>query len=157
MRKNLLSKTRSRAAGVGLLGSFALTACGDTKCVEKTTQYTTSVATVGYVGPTEGKPVARFDLTQDFVSHEPYAACATGPLQDVGVVSLMVTSLAATPLAISYDVQGVNAQGILLWDREGVIQRIEPGQTLDVGEVSVSPTHVDVGAKVVLKSVTILP
>ena len=157
MLERLLTDSRSRATALALLASLALVACSDEQCVVKTTQYTASVSTVGYVGPTEGKPVARFDLTQDFISHEPYAACAEGPLQDVGVVTLKVTSLAATPLAIEYDVQGVNAEGTLMWSQAGVIQRINPGETLDVGEVSVSPTKVDAGARVILKSVTILP
>ena len=32
-------------------------------------------------------------------------------------------------------------------------QRIAPGQTVDVGQISTSPTHVDLGAKVILTAV----
>ena len=139
-----------------LVSLLAVAGCDGEKCITTTTQYVTTVSTVGYVGPTQGQPVARFDLTQDFISHTPYEACAQGPLQDVGAVHLSVTSTASTPLAIEYDVQGLNADGIPVWFQPGVIQRIDPNQTLDMGTISVSPTHVDLGARVVLKAVTVL-
>jgi hypothetical protein len=149
--------SRSRTGRVALLSAFAAAGCADAKCIVTTTQFTTSVTTVGYVGPTLGQPVARFDLTQDFVSHEPYAACAQGPLQDVGAVRLSVTSTATAPLALDFEVQGLNADSIPVWSQPGTIQRIMPGETVEVGQISVSPTHVDHGAKVILKSVAILP
>jgi hypothetical protein len=149
--------SRSHIGRWALLSAVAVAGCADEKCTVTTTQYTTSVTTVGYVGPTLGKPVARFDLTQDFISHEPYAACAQGPLQDVGAVRLSVTSTATAPLAIEYDVQGLNADSIPVWSQPGLIQRIMPGETVEVGQISVSPTHVDHGARVILKSVNILP
>ena len=144
-------------ARVALVTLLAVAGCGGPECVTQTTQYSKSVNTVGYAGPTQGQPVARFDLTQDFVTHTPYKACAQGPLQDVGAVRLTVTSMASTPLAIEYDVQGLNAVGVMIWDRAGTIQRIMPNETVEVGDVGVSPTHVDVGARVVLTSVTVLP
>jgi len=149
--------SRSRVGRLALFSMFALAACGDEKCIVKTTQYTTSVSTVGYVGETLGQPVARFDLTQDFISHEPYKACADGPLQDVGVVRLSVTSMSSKPLAIEYDVQGLNPDSVPVWFQPGSIQRINPQETMDMGEITVSPTHVNVGARVILKSVTVLP
>lgn len=146
-----------RIGRVVLVSLLAVAGCGEEKCVTTTAQYTTTVSTVGYVGPTQGQPVARFDLTQDFIYHTPYEACAQGPLQDVGVVRLTVTSTASTPLSIAYDVQGLNADGIPVWFQPGVIQRINPQETLDMGELTVSPTRVNLGAKVVLTSVTVLP
>ena len=148
MLERFVIVSRSHIGRVALLSAVAVAGCADEKCIVSTTQYTTSVTTVGYVGPTLGQPVARFDLTQDFISHEPYAACAQGPLQDVGAVRLSVTSIAATPLAIEFDVQGLNADSIPVWSQPGQIQRIAPGQTVEVGQISTSPTHVDHGAKV---------
>jgi len=133
-----------------------LVACKGPECVVQTTQYTTSVSTVGYIGPTQGKPVARFDLTQDFITHTPYEACAQGPLQDVGVVRLKVTSLAAKPLELKFDVQGLNADSIPVWKQAVVIPRIAPNETLDLGEVTVTPTQLRLGALIVLSGVTVL-
>ena len=147
----------NRIARVVLVSLLALAGCGSEKCITTTSQYTTSVNTVGYVGPTQGQPVARFDLTQDFINHTPYEACAQGPLQDVGVVHLSVTSTSSTPLRLEYDVQGLNADGIPVWFQPGVIQRIDPKETLDMGTITVSPTRVNLGAKVVLTSVKVLP
>lgn len=147
----------NRIARVVLVSLLALAGCGSEKCITTTSQYTTSVNTVGYVGPTQGQPVARFDLTQDFVNHTPYEACAQGPLQDVGVVHLSVTSTSSTPLRLEYDVQGLNADGIPVWFQPGVIQRIDPKETLDMGTITVSPTRVNLGAKVVLTVVKVLP
>ena len=142
---------------VALLSLLAAGACRDEQCVVQTTQYTASVNTVGYYGPTTGQPVARFDLTQDFVSHTPYSACAQGPLQDVGVVTLRVTSLSSAPLALAFDVQGLNKEGIPVWMQPMVIARLDPNQTVDLGQVTVSPTRLDLGAKVVLTQADILP
>ena len=147
----------NRIARVVVVSLLALAGCGSEKCITTTSQYTTSVNTVGYVGPTQGQPVARFDLTQDFVNHTPYEACAQGPLQDVGVVHLSVTSTSSTPLRLEYDVQGLNADGIPVWFQPGVIQRIDPKETLDMGTITVSPTRVNLGAKVVLTAVKVLP
>ena len=142
---------------LALLSLLVVAGCGEEPCVVQTTQYTASVNTVGYVGPTLGLPVARFDLTQDFVSHTPYEACREGPLQDVGVVRLTVTSLAATPLALEFDVQGLNKDSIPAWKQAGSIARIMPGETVDVGRVFVTPTRVNLGARIVLTAVTVLP
>jgi hypothetical protein len=147
----------TRIGRIVLLSLLAVAGCGGEKCITSTSQYTTSVNTVGYIGPTQGQPVARFDLTQDFVNHTPYQACAQGPLQDVGVVHLSVTSTSSTPLAIEYDVQGLNADGIPVWFQPGVIQRINPKETLDMGTITVSPTRVNLGARVILTSVKVLP
>ena len=87
----------------------------------------------------------------------PYRACAQGPLQDVGVVRLKVTSLSATPLEIVYDLQGTNAEKIPVWSYVDSSATRMPGQTRDKGAVNVSPTHVDKGARVVPKRVTLLP
>jgi hypothetical protein len=148
---------RMRIACVAFAMSLLVAGCGGEQCVTRTTQYKTSVNAVGNAGATQGLPVARFDLTQDFVSHTPYKACAQGPLQDVGTIQLTVTSTASTPLAIEFDVQGLNAEGTMVWFQPGKIQRIMPGETLAVGTISVSPTHVDAGARVILTSVTPLP
>jgi hypothetical protein len=157
MRERFLIDSRPRISRTALVLLLAVAGCHGPECVVSTTQYTTSVSASGIVGPTQGLPVARFDLTQDFVTHTPYEACVEGPLQDVGVVSLKVTSTASATLAIEFDVQGLNADGTPVWFQRETIQRIAPGQTVDVGEVSTSPTHVDKGARVILTSVTVVP
>jgi hypothetical protein len=157
MRDRFVIEPGRRIARTALVSLLVVAGCGDEKCVVSTTQYRTSVSTVGYIGATQGQPVARFDLTQDFISHTPYEACAQGPLQDVGVVRLSVTSMATAPLAIEYDVQGLNTDGIPVWFQPGAIQHINPQETVDMGQITVSPTHVDVGARVILTSVKVVP
>ena len=115
MRERVVIDSRRRIAVVAAVSLLAVGACKDEQCVVATTQYTTSVTLTGSSGPTTGQPIARFDLSQDFISHTPYRACAQGPLQDVGVVRLKVTSLSATPLEIVYDLQGTNAENIPVW------------------------------------------
>jgi hypothetical protein len=157
MLESAVTGSRRRIVLVTLASLLAAGACKDEQCVVQTTQYTASITTVGYYGPTTGKPIARFDLTQDFVSHTPYRACAQGPLQDVGVVTLKVTSLATVPLALAFDVQGLNKDSIPVWKQPMVITRLDPSASVDLGQVTVSPTHLDLGAKVILTQADILP
>jgi hypothetical protein len=157
MGQRMLIDSRRHIALTTLLSLLALGACKDEQCVVQTTQYTASVTTTGYFGPTTGQPIARFDLTQDFISHTPYAACAQGPLQDVGVVRLKVTSLSPTPLALSFDVQGLNKDSIPVWKQLMVLPRLDPNTTVDLGQVTVSPTKLELGALIVLTQADILP
>jgi hypothetical protein len=159
-RLKLSGRKRDTWIPTGRLAAASLmfaAACQGSECVVQTTQYTTSVNTVGYIGPTEGKPVARFDLTQDFVTHTPYEACAQGPLEDVGAIRATVTNISSLPLLLVFDLQGVNAAGIMVWDHVAKVERILPNETVDLGQVGVSTFHVDLGAKVVFTEVTILP
>jgi len=148
---------RARVARVALASLLLIAGCGDEKCITQTTQYTTSVNSLGFVGPTLGQPVARFDLTQDFVSHTPYRACAQGPLQDVGAIRASITSTASAPIAIEFEIQGVNTSGIPVWSSRGRVERLMPKETRELGWVATSATHLDAGAKVVLTEVTVLP
>jgi hypothetical protein len=157
MLERMLIDSRRRTALVAMLSLLVVGACKDEQCVVQTTQYTTSVTANATLGATTGQPIARFDLSQDFISHTPYTACAQGPLQDVGVVRLKVTSLSAAPLLVVYDLQGTNAEGVPVWSYVDSIGTLMPSQTLDKGAVNVSPTHVDKGARVVLKRLTVLP
>jgi hypothetical protein len=157
MIARMLTDSPRRAVLVAMVSLLAVAACKDEQCVVATTQYATSVTSTGSFGPTIGQPIARFDLSQDFISHTPYRACAQGPLQDVGVVRLKVTSLSPTPLEVVYELQGTNAEGIPVWFYVDSIGTLLPSQTLDKGAVNVSPTHVDKGARVILKRVTVLP
>lgn len=157
MLESIVIESRRRIGAVVLASVLLLAGCGEEKCVVSTTQYTASVTTTGYFGPTTGQKVARFDLTQEFISHTPYRACAQGPLQDVGVVTLKVTSLSAVPLALAFDVQGLNKDSIPVWKQNMVIARLNPGETVDAGQVTVSPTHLDLGALIVLTQADILP
>jgi hypothetical protein len=152
-RRNRMTRT-GRLAAISLC---FLAACGS-DCVEKTTQYNFSVSTVGYVGATLGLPVARFDLTQNFITHEPYEACAQGPLVDIGVVDLKITSLASTPLFIKYDVQGLNASGTPVWshaDTIGVV--IAPSQSISVAHIASTAQPLGSGsARVLLQAAEIV-
>ncbi len=148
-----------RTGRVAAFSLCFLAACGGSDCVEKTAQYDFSVSTVGYVGATLGLPVARFDLTQNFVTHEPYAACAQGPLVDVGVVDLTITSLASAPVFIKYDVQGLNTSGNPVWshaDTIGIV--VAPSQTISVGQIAVTAQPLNTGkARVLLQAAEIVP
>jgi len=147
-----------RTSRVAAISLCFLAACGGDKCVEKSTQYAFSVSTVGYAGATQGLPVARFDLTQNLITHEPYEACAQGPLVDVGVVDLTITSLASTPLFIKYDVQGLNPSGNPVWshaDTLGLV--IAPSQSISVGQIAVTPQSLGDGkARVLLQAAEIV-
>ena len=78
--------------------------------------------------------VARFDLTQDFVTHTPYEGLRAGAAPDAGNVALSITSLAPAPVFIKYDVQGLNASGTPVWSHADTIGvRLAPNQTLSVG------------------------
>jgi len=145
-----------RVAAFALVTLLAVGGCGGAECVTQTTQYAANVSTVGNFGPMNGLPIARFDMTQDFITHTPYEACAQGPLQDVGVVRLKVTSLANKALALKFDVQGLNPDGLPVWKQLLVIQRIGPSETLDLGEVIVTPTLLRNGATIVFSDVTIV-
>jgi hypothetical protein len=134
-------------------------ACGGgSECKVETIHYTKSLNAVGY-GETEGVTVARFDLTQDFVSHTPYAACADGPLQDVGNVSLSITSLVPKPILLRYDVQGLSADGVPKWSHPDTLGvRLEPSQTISVGQIVTTPVQLGVGgARVLLQTAQYVP
>ena len=159
-RRNVAGRASDLWTLTGRLAAASLmlvAACKGPECVVETTQYSTSVSTVGYIGPTQGQPVARFDLTQDFITHTPYEACAQGPLEDVGAIHATVTNISSLPLLLVFDLQGVNAAGLMVWDHVARVERILPNETADLGQVGVSTFHVDLGAKVVFTEVTILP
>lgn len=150
-------RTRSRPFVVFAIVLAA--ACGGAECKVETVQYTKSLDAIGYTGATLGVKLARFDLSQDFITHTPYEACAQGPLQDVGVVSLKITSLVSTPVLLRYDVQGLNADSIPVWshpDTLGVI--IPPKQTVDVGQIFTSPQPLGQGgARLLLQTAQYAP
>jgi hypothetical protein len=147
-------------ACLGFGATMALVAalgCGGPECTVATTQYTTTFTALGNIGATVGKPVARFDLTQDFVSHTPYAACKEGPLEDVGAIRATVTNVSSTPLVLQFDLQGINARGIMVWDHVARVERLAPNETADLGTVGISPIHVDLGANAVFTEITVVP
>jgi hypothetical protein len=149
---------RSRLLAVGAI--VLVVACGGgAECKVQDIQYTKSLNGIGFGGETQGVAVARFDLTQDFISHTPYAACAQGPLQDVGNVSLTVTSLAPKPLFLKYDVQGLDESGIPVWSHADTIGvTLAPSQTLSVGQIITSPQQLGVGgARVSLQAAEYVP
>ena len=129
--------TRSR--GLAAIAIVLVVGCGGSECKVSDVMYTKSLNAVGYAGATQGVTVARFDLTQDFITHTPYEACAQGPLADAGNVSLKITSLASAPVFIKYDVQGLNASGTPVWSHADTLGlRIAPNQIVDVGTIFTS-------------------
>src|SRR5258705_2003491 len=108
----------TRSGRLAAISIALLVGCGGSECKVENVEYTKSLNAVGYAGATQGVTVARFDLSQDFVTHTPYEACAQGPLQDAGVVQLTITSLASAPIFIKYDLQGLNASGTPVWSHQ---------------------------------------
>jgi hypothetical protein len=132
---------------------------GGSECKVADVQYTKSLNGVGFGGETQGVAVARFDLTQDFITHTPYSACAQGPLQDVGNVSLTITSLVSKPVFIRYDVQGLNTSGVPVWSHPDTLGiTLTPSQTVSVGQITTSPQKLgEGGARVLLQTAEYVP
>ena len=147
-----------RRIALGTLASLlAVGACKDDQCVVETTQYTSS-ATAMSVWETPARPIARWDLTQDFVSHTPYKACAQGPTQDVGVVRAKITGLWPVPVKLYYDVQGVGSDSIPVWFHYDSVQSVKPNETVDVGEVIITPAKLGtVTPRVLISKILTLP
>jgi hypothetical protein len=101
---------------------------------------------------TNGAPVARFDLRQDFTR---YAAACTET--SGGPISLSIVSTAPIPLRFDYSLEGLGATGLLVWRYVGTINRIAPGQRIDVGQVASTPVRVDVAARATLAGVVSVP
>lgn len=141
---------------VVLAAALSAAACKGDSCTVATQVFTTSVNGTGF-GPTEGVPIAKFDLTQDFVSHTPYAACTTGPLQDVGVVRVTVTGTYTTPVAVKYELQGLNAAKTPVWSYIDSIPRLAPGDKITRTDIATSATTLDGGARVIFTAINPVP
>jgi len=146
----------SRLAAISIV---FLAGCGGSDCKVEDVQYTKSVDAVGYVGATKDVTVARFELTQDFITHTPYAACADGPLQDVGNVSLTIKSVASQPVFLKYDVQGLNTSGVPVWSHADTLGvTLAPNQSLSVGQIATTAEPLDPGgARVLLQAANYVP
>ena len=151
---------RIRSRLVAVCAIVLVVACGGgSECKVETIHYTKSLNGVSSGGETQGVTVARFDLTQDFISHTPYAACAQGPLQDVGNVSLSITSLVPKPVLLRYDVQGLNTSGIPVWSHPDTLGlTLNPNQTVQLGVITTSPVQLGQGgARVSLQTAQYVP
>jgi hypothetical protein len=144
-----------RYIGLATIAGLLAIGCSDPTCVTATTTYAQSIDFVGNTVLTEGMPIARFDVTQNFVSHTPYKACLT--LQDVGVVDLTVTSTASSPMFLVYDVQGLTAGGNPAWGYRDTIPRITPGQAITRNRITTTPTLLSLGARVIVTVVNPVP
>jgi len=151
MRECVMIGSRRRITLGALASLLAVGACKDERCVVSTTQYTSS-ATAMAVWETPAKPVARFDLTQDFVSHTPYTACAQGPTQDVGIVRAKATSQWPVPVTLFFYVQALSPDSIPYWFHYDSIMVFKPNETVDLGEVTTTPTKLGVVTTRVLVS-----
>jgi hypothetical protein len=157
MFERVMIHSQRRIALSALASLLAVGACKDEQCVVSTTQYTSS-ATAMAVWETPPTPVARFDLTQDFVSHTPYKACAQGPTQDVGVVRAKTTSLWPVPVKLFYDVQAVGSDSVPVWFHYDSILVFKPNETVDLGEIITTPTKLGaVTPRVLVSKIFTLP
>ena len=150
---------RIRSRLVAVCAIVLVVACGGgSECKVETIHYTKSLNGVSSGGETQGVTVARFDLTQDFVSHTPYTACAQGPTQDVGVVRAKITSLWPVPVRLFYDVQAVGSDSVPRWFHYDSIMVLKPNETVDVGDVITTPTKLStVTTKVLVSKIFTLP
>lgn len=99
-----------------------------------------------------GAPVATFRLNQTHVSVS--SSCSGG---NGSAVTLSVSSIAPVPLKFDFQVQGVGATGLVVWNHAGSVPRLAPGQTLDLGQVARTPVRVDVGARAFLSNIVTVP
>lgn len=134
---------------VAALGLVFGTACSDPSCTVTEQVYTASADVV----PPGGSAVARVDAAQTFKKYGP-AGCSGEPLQSVGVVSATITSTSATPMHLTFVVQGLDANGNTTWafpkgtgalgDPNPTVFTIDPfgaGQSVDLGEVATTTTR----------------
>lgn len=132
-------------------------ACTDPSCTEKLETYT---ASADAAAPTGGTTVAHLDLAQTFKTYGP-AGCSGEPLQSVGVVTATVSNVTPTPIAISFSLQGLTAGGVPAWHYPDtawvVVPRMEPSQSIDLGEVATTTTKLTGGAKLIVTSFEQLP
>jgi hypothetical protein len=143
------------ATAAGAAAAAVLWGCKMPTCVATETPYAYGVDLAATAGPRSGLPVAHFDVVQNFVTHAPIG-CDGAPTQDVGAVTLSITSTAPVAQYFLYSVQGLNAVGPV-WAYEDTVKSIAPGQTLTVQRIAVSPLKLTFGARVLLKDVTPLP
>ncbi|MCC6930712.1 MAG: hypothetical protein IT359_17110 [Gemmatimonadaceae bacterium] len=117
-------------------------------CEESTQLLTNSFNTYTVTGA----PVATFSLSQHHRSASASCGDASG-----GAVTLSVTGIAPVPLRFEFQVQGVGATGLVVWNHAGSVPRLAPGQTLDLGQVARTPVRVDVGARALLSNIASVP
>jgi hypothetical protein len=149
MRRGLcLAALAAVAFGVG---------CTDPSCTEKLETYT---ASADAAPPAGGSMVAHLDLAQTFKTYGP-AGCSGEPLQSVGVVTATVTNVTSAPIALSFTLEGLNTAGIPAWHYPDtawvVVPRMEPSQSIDLGEVATTTTKLTGGARLILTSYEQLP
>ena len=129
----------TRSSRLAAISIVLLAGCGGSECKVENVEYTKSVNATGYAGATQGVTVARFDLTQNFVTHTPYAACAQGPLRTS--VSSRSPSRASRrlPCSSSTTSRGSTPAALPVWSHADTIGvTIAPNETLAVGQISTS-------------------
>lgn len=143
-----------RSAGVAIVATAAccLAACTEPSCTERDVVYTASVEGA----PPGGAPTAHFELAQTFKSYGP-VGCKGEPFQPVGVVTATVTSLATEPVALSFELQGLNDAGVTAWGTPGGLAHIHPGETVDLGTIAISTSRLQAGARALVTGVQQLP
>jgi hypothetical protein len=130
----------------------ALAACSDPTCSERQSVYTASADGA----PVGSPPVAHFELAQVYKSYGP-VGCRGEPFQPVGVVTATVTSLATEPIALSFELQGLRTDGVVVWGSPGGLAHIHPGETIDLGQVTIATTRLQGGARALVSEAEPLP
>jgi hypothetical protein len=143
-----------RTVSISLVATAAccLAACTEPTCTERDVVYTAS----GDGAPAGGAPVAHFELSQTFKTYGP-VGCSGEPFQPVGVVRATVTSLATEPIALSYELQGLNEVGVTAWGAPGALPHLHPGETVDLGQVAIATARLEAGTRVLVTEVVPLP
>jgi hypothetical protein len=143
-----------RVTGISLVAVTAccLAACTDPTCTEQDVVYTSSVDGA----PSGGAPVAHFELSQTYKSYGP-VGCSGEPFQPVGVVTATATSLVSEPVALSFELQGLNEEGVTSWGSPGALAHIHSGETVDLGPVAVATARLQSGARAFVTEVVPLP
>lgn len=154
--------SRSRLSSILLVPTFALmlTAahCHKPSPVEPdppeacvAAQETTHAAFPTYAS--NGQAVAEFRLTHVLTSYTPNGCQAS-----TGQNTLVITSMAAVPVAFSYTLYKLRVDNTVSWSYNGNVTRLAPGQSIDQGVVSNALGRANAGSwRVVFNSLSQVP
>jgi hypothetical protein len=137
---------------VALAALAAVVGCTEPACRETDTLYTSTVD----VASKNGTPLARVDLAQVYKTNGP-SGCNGEPLETVGIVTGTVTGTAPAAVTISYEIQGLNAEGVPVGAYPDSLPRVEPGASVPLGDLMTTTAPLSGGARVVLKSYAAVP
>ena len=129
------------AAAVGFEG-----ACCAITCPSPCTPETTRRAQSRIVALADGRPLARFDLTQSVTAH--LGDC---PADDhaTGAIFLSITNMTSEPVSFGYTVTN-NGGDVSVWSYSGQVTLLAAGATVDVGLITNSVVPLDASVSVLV-------